>query len=212
MKSKIHEYLNLKINIMSKKTKLIFATLVIGLMLTSCGAKKTEESAKTDEAPTTEVEEPKVEEPTEFSSDAGKFSIKFKVAPQESTKDVPTEIGDVKMYMFMHEESVTKAYMVAYCDYPSELIKQSDAKTLLNGSKEGVVGQFKATITEEKSSKFQGNEAIDFTASGPQYHTAYKLVLAGNRLYQVGILQDGGPVSQDDMDTFIGSFKITEAE
>ena len=112
----------------------------------------------------------------------------------------------------MHEESVTKAYMVAYCDYPSEMIKQSDPKTLLNGSKEGVVGQFKAQIVEEKWSKFQGNVAVDFTASGPQYHTAYKLVLAGNRLYQVGILQDGGPVSQDDMDMFIGSFKITEAE
>ena len=150
--------------------------------------------------------------PTEFTSNDGKFSIKFKVSPQESTKDVDTEIGAVKMYMFMHEESVTKAYMVAYCDYPSELIKQSDAKKLLDGSKEGVVGQFKAEITEEKWSKFQGNESCDFTASGPQYHTAYKLVLAGNRLYQVGILQDGGPVSDDDMDMFIGSFKITEAE
>ena len=191
-----------------KKTNLIFATLLAGLLMTSCGAKK-EEGAKTDEA-TTETEEVKAEEPAEFESKDGKFTIKFKVAPKESTQNVPTEIGDVKMYMFMYEESVTKAYMVAYCDYPSELIKASDAKTLLGGSKEGVVGKFNATITDEKSSQFQGNEAIDFTASGPQYHTAYKLVLAGNRLYQVGILQDGSPVAADDIDTFIGSFKITE--
>lgn len=193
-----------------KKTKLIFATLFVGLLLTSCGAKKADEGSKTDEAATTDTEEVKTEEPSEFASKDGKFTIKFKVAPKESQQDVPTEIGDVKMYMFMHEESVTKAYMVAYCDYPSELIKASDAKTLLNGSKEGVVGKFNATIVEEKSSKFQGNECMDFTASGPQYHTAYKLILAGNRLYQVGILQDGSPVTADDIDMFIGSFKITE--
>jgi hypothetical protein len=201
---------NLKQIIMRKKSKLIFATLVVGLMLSSCGAKKAEEGAKATDEATTESAEETAAEPAEYTSKDGKFSIKFKTTPQESTKDVPTAVGDVKMYMFMHEESVTKAYMVAYCDYPSELIKASDAKTLLNGSKEGVVGQFQATITEEKSSKFQGHESMDFTAGGPQYNTAYKLVLAGNRLYQIGILQDGSAVSADDIDKFIGSFKITE--
>ena len=194
---------------MRKKTKLIFATLVVGLLLTSCGAKKEEDKGKTTEA-TTDEAEPKVDEPAEYSNTDGRFSIKFKVSPKETTQDVPTAIGDVKMYMFMHEESQTKAYMVAYCDYPESLIKDQDANALLNGSKEGVVGKFNATITDEKSSKFQGNECIDFTASGPEYHTAYKLVLAGNRLYQVGILQTGSAVAADDMDMFIGSFKITE--
>ncbi len=195
-----------------KKTKLIFATLVVGLMLSSCGAKKGEEGAKTtDEATTETSDETATTEASEFASKDGRFSIKFKTTPQESNKDVPTAVGDVKMFMFMHEESVTKAYMVAYCDYPSELIKASDAKTLLNGSKEGVVGQFNATIIEEKSSKFQGYECMDFTAGGPQYNTAYKLVLAGNRLYQVGILQDGSAVTADDIDQFIGSFKIADS-
>jgi hypothetical protein len=195
-----------------KKAKLIFATLAVGLILSSCGAKKTEEGAKTtDEAATSETTEESAPEASEFTSKDGRFSIKFKSTPQESNKDVETAVGAVKMFMFMHEESVTKAYMVAYCDYPSELIKASDAKTLLNGSKEGVVGQFQATITEEKSSKFQGYECLDFTAGGPQYNTAYKLVLAGNRLYQIGILQDGSAVTADDIDSFIGSFKITES-
>ena len=110
----------------------------------------------------------------------------------------------------MHEESRSKAYMVAYCDYPAEIIKGDNPVAFLQRSKEGVIGNFEAKITDEKVGKFQGNETIDFTASGPKYHTAYKLILAGNRLYQVGILQDNGPVSQSDIDTFIGSFKITD--
>ena len=181
----------------------------MGLLITSCGDKKKDDAAKNDSTESA-PEDVKADEPAEYSSTDGKFTIKFKESPQESEKDVPTEIGDLKMHMFMYEESNTKAYMVAYSDYPAALIEKSDAKTLLQGSKEGVTGQFQASITDEKSSKFQGSECIDFAASGPQYHTAYKLVLAGNRLYQVGILQTGGPVDADDIDKFIGSFKITE--
>lgn len=193
---------------MIKKTTLILTAIVTGMFLTSCGGKKDE--AKKGEENTEAATEEKTEAPeaADFTSEAGKFTIKFKATPTEQTQDVPTEIGNVTMYMFMHEESVTKAYMVAYCDYPSELIKLSDPVTLLQGSKGGVVGKFQATITDEKVGKFQGYDCIDFTAGGPQYNTAYKLVLADNRLYQVGILQDGSAVTPEDIASFIGSFKI----
>jgi hypothetical protein len=194
-----------------KKTYLMLTAFAMGVVMVACGSKKEEKGAENKETEAAEVaaeeEAPKMEE---FTSDAGKFTINFKEKPMEQEQDVPTAVGNVKMYMFMHEESRSKAYMVAYCDYPADMIKEANAVELLQGSKEGVVGKFEAQIKDEKVAKFQGHDAIDFTASGPQYHTAYKLVLAGNRLYQVGILQDGGPVTQSDIDTFIGSFKINE--
>jgi hypothetical protein len=195
---------------MKKTTLLLTAFAASFAVLTSCGSKKDDKGAENKDAQTSEsaVDEEKAPAMKEFKSEAGKFTINFKETPTEQEQDVPTAVGNVKMYMFMHEESRSKAYMVAYCDYPADMIKEANAVDLLQGSKEGVVGKFEAKITNEKVGKFQGNEAIDFTASGPQYHTAYKLVLAGNRLYQVGILEDSGPVSQSDIDTFIGSFKI----
>lgn len=193
-----------------KKTSLMLTAFAVSLVMVSCGSKKEGETTGKEGATTeegTSEEAPKVEE---FNSAAGKFTINFKSKPTEQEQNVPTAVGDVKMYMFMHEESRSKAYMVAYCDYPADMISAANPNDLLQGSKEGVVSKFSATISDEKVSKFQGHDAIDFTASGPQYHTAYKLVLAGNRLYQVGILQDSGPVGKEDIDTFIGSFKISE--
>lgn len=180
-----------------KKTSLMLTAFALSMVMVACGSKKGEGK---EDAPKAE----------EFKSDAGKFSINFKEKPSEQQQDVPTAVGNVKMYMFMHEESRSKAYMVAYCDYPAEMIQAANPVDLLQGSKEGVVGKFDATIKDEKVGKFQGHDAIDFTATGPQYSTAYKLVLANNRLYQVGILQDSGPVDQNDIDTFIGSFKLSE--
>ena len=52
-----------------------------------------------------------MQKPTEFASDAGKFSIKFKVSPKESTSDVPTEIGDVKN---AHVHARRKCYKSLY--------------------------------------------------------------------------------------------------
>ena len=143
-----------------------------------------------------------------FTSKEGKFSINFKQVPKESSENVPTGVGDIKMFMFMYEASNTKAYMVAYCDYPIESVNSGDPMTLLNGAKNGVVGQFESVITSETTGKFMGNPCIDFTASGQQYHTSYKLILVKNRLYQVGILQDKEPVAKDDTKSFIGSFKL----
>lgn len=144
---------------------------------------------------------------TPFVSKKGKFSINFKEKPSEQQQDVPTEVGNIKMYMFMHEESLTKAYMVAYCDYPKELIANADPTELLNGSKEGVIGKFDAVITHEEIAEFMGHPSINFGASGPQYHTEYKLLLVKNRLYQVGILSTS-KIESIDVDGFMRTFKL----
>lgn len=192
-----------------KKNHLLVAFLSIGLFLGSCGSKKENKEGEAKDGEKTEEVKEEASNP-EFKSEAGKFSIQFKQTPKESVEDVPTAVGNIKMYMFMYEESATKAYMAAYCDYPEELVANGDAKSMLDGSKNGVLGQFQATITKENAGKFMGHESLDFTADGPQYNTAYKLVLAKNRLYQIGILQSGGSVTQEDIDAFIGTFKINE--
>ena len=145
----------------------------------------------------------------DFVSKKGKFSIRFKATPQTSKMNVPTAVGNIKMYMFMHEESRTKAYMVAYCDYPKKFVKKADPVTLLTGSKEGVIEKFNATITREEVHEFMGYPCIDFAASGPQYHTEYKLVLAHNRLYQVGVLSEDD-IKKADVEGFIKTFEILE--
>lgn len=144
-----------------------------------------------------------------YVSQDGRFSVKFKAEPVLSSETVETEVGKVKMYFFLHEESTAKACMVAYSDYPAEAVSQDKAMQVLEGARDGVVTNFEAFITSQKQGKFQGYPCIDFTASGPTFHTSYKLILAKNRLYQVGILQSGKVVAPKDTKSFVGSFKIS---
>lgn len=198
-----------------KKTNILLASLFAGIVLASCGSKAEEkkEEGTADTTTTEAVTEPEEDAASEeFVSEDGGFSINFKSKPSEQTQPVQTAAGNVTMHMFMYEESSTKVYMMAYCDFPKDQMqKDVDRVSVLNSSKEGVISKFSAKVTEEKTGKFMGHDAIDFLASGPQYHTSYKILLVDNRLYQIGILQTGGPVSQEETDQFIGTFKLLNA-
>jgi hypothetical protein len=190
-----------------KKTKItaLFAAIIF---IASCGGKKEEsnEEKKTDSiVKTPETAEIPIGEPVEYVSEGGKYKINYKAKPKE---EEPKAVeGNIDMYITMLEQG-TIVYMTAYADFPPDKLKKAKTKELLDASKGGIVEKFQATITDEKWSKFQGFESVDFTASGPQFSTSYKLILADNRLYQIGILQTGGPVSQAETDGFIGTFEI----
>ncbi|HYG50287.1 MAG TPA: hypothetical protein VD905_05255 [Flavobacteriales bacterium] len=196
---------------MNKTTLTAFVFTV--LLLASCGEKRgetKEEEKKTDTASTAETTPAEIvsSEPFEYVSEAGRYKINFKSRPDdEETKPVQTAAGNVNMYITMLEQG-TMVYMTAYADFPAEKMPKTKTRELLQGSKNGIVQKFGAQITDEKWADFQGNPAVDFTATGPQFSTAYKLVLAGNRLYQIGILKTGGAVNQHETDSFIGSFEI----
>ncbi|HYG50288.1 MAG TPA: hypothetical protein VD905_05260 [Flavobacteriales bacterium] len=144
-----------------------------------------------------------------YKSVAGKFSVLFPKPPTEGSQDVPTDVGNIKMYSFMAEVSDAKVFMVAYSDYDEKLMEAAEPYTVLRGSRDGVVTQFQAEIDSEKESKFEGYPCIDFVASGDTYFTSYKLILVKNRLYQIGILKIGSAVSKADQ-AFISSFKLTK--
>lgn len=167
--------------------------------------KKEDAKTETTEAPAEEAPEMKA-----FSSDAGNFTINFPGEPTQSSEKIATDVGEVEINMFMYEASVTKAYLVGFSDYPSEAIKASDAKTMLKNAQGGVIGNFNATADKENWGKFGEYESLDFVAVGGSYHIAYKLILVKNRLYQIGILQDGSDVPAADIEAFIGSFKLKE--
>lgn len=144
-----------------------------------------------------------------FISQEGRFTISFPSKPVRSKEAVETAVGDIDIVMYMLEASRTKAYLVGYSDYPAEMIEGSDTKALLAGAQGGVVENLGAKVTSEKYSKFGKYDALDFSAQSSTYYLKYKLVIAKNRLYQIGILQEGA-ISKSDEKSFIGSFKIKD--
>lgn len=137
------------------------------------------------------------------------FSIRFPAEPETGKEVVPTELGDLDMFTIMYEASYDKVYMLAYTDYPADLVNASDAAVLLNGAKEGSLGSFGiSTPSYEKSITFEGHPGTYFEANGNDMYVAYKLILVENRLYQIVILQMSNPISDSEVEGFIDTFKL----
>ncbi|MEK7672461.1 MAG: hypothetical protein AAB373_01115 [Patescibacteria group bacterium] len=188
------------------------AWLVVPFMLLALTACNKDDGAKTPEEEGTATEEETSAESDAFVSEAGKFSIVFPGEPVESSQAIPTAAGDIMMYMYMYEEGVTQAFMVSYSDYPADLVAASDSKTLLDGGKEGQLGALGTAPVLDKDEYIKMGE-FDGTymkAYGDGLYTVSKTVLAGNRLYQLLVMKDGSYPTQEEEDSFLGSFEITE--
>lgn len=144
-----------------------------------------------------------------FESKEGNFKVIFPGAPQVSTDDVPTDIGTIKMKSFMYEKSALEAYMVAYSDYPAEMVEVSNADDLLQGGKNGALSSFGIEKAEEEEDiKINGHPGKYFKANNNQYYVVYKMYMVGNRLYQIAILRDGAYPDKKEAKSFLNSFKL----
>ena len=145
-----------------------------------------------------------------FHSADGKFKVNFSGTPDVSNESIPTEVGNIDMYMFMYEKSVTEAEMIAYSDYPSEMVAMSNTDDMLQGAKEGAVSNLGAIITEEKEIMYNKHKGLEFKANSTQFYVNYKIFLVNNRLYQIAIMRDGSYASKANVDKFFNSFELIE--
>jgi len=112
--------------------------------------------------------------------------------------------------MFMFEKNQAEAFMVAYSDYPAEMIQGLDPYQLLDGSKNGLLSNIGATEQNLKKFLIKSFPAISFEGKGTTFCTSYLLVLRNNRLYQVGILKSRSLPAKKNVKSFVGSFELTD--
>ncbi len=146
-----------------------------------------------------------------YTSESGNFKINFPGTPEVANEKVPTEVGDIQMYTFMYEKSITEAYMVAYSDYPSALVEASNPKDLLQGGKDGALSSLAIDdLDEEKDISINGYPGLYFKGKSTSntYHVVYEVYMVENRLYQVAILRDGTYPDNDNVKDFIKTFRL----
>lgn len=147
-----------------------------------------------------------------YKSEKGNFSIDFPGTPTVSEDIVPTDVGNITMYSYMYEKSVTEAYMVALSDYPSEMVAMSDEGDLLDGGKNGALESLGISkLDEEKDIELKGGHPGKyFKGTNGTYYVVYKMYLVKNRLYQVAVLKDGSYPMGKEFDAFMSSFKLLD--
>ena len=147
-----------------------------------------------------------------YESEDGRFKVNFLGAtPEVSSQSVPTELGEIEITMFLYEKSLTEAYIIGYNDYPSAIVEAGSTANMLAGGKEGVVNSMGVTHFDlEEEVSLDGNSGLHFKGVAETMHIEYQMYLVGNRLYQIGVVRDGSYVTQDRVNTFFGTFELTD--
>jgi hypothetical protein len=151
----------------------------------------------------------------EFTSEQGRFSVMSPLPLEESTQSVDSELGPIEVHFFMADQA-DRAYMVGYSDYPQDFIDQTDPDSILDGARDGAVGNVNGKLVSETNllldDQHPGREIIITTMLDQDQEGTVKshMYLVGNRLYQVMVIAASGEMSVQEMDDFINSFKLLD--
>ena len=148
----------------------------------------------------------------EFSSETGNFSIDTPGTLEETQQSVETPVGPINIHTFT-AESNESAYVVAYSDYPNEIVEQTDPEMLLDSSRDGAVSNLGGTLVEEETIELEGNPGrslIIDTAAGTEEAATInsRIFLVDNRLYQILVVVPEAVEGEIDSETFLDSFEL----
>jgi hypothetical protein len=164
---------------------------------------------KKDDKKDEKKEEPKT---ITFTSKEGKFSVLLPGKPKEDTKKVKVDDRDADHHIFTAGQK-DRAQLVTYLDYLKETIGEDKEKFLAERLARNIAFLKGKVASEEKltigKQKFPARDVVVEVADKKHSYRA-RLVLAGNRLYQVVALGPDEFVKSKDVDEFFKSFVIDE--
>jgi hypothetical protein len=143
----------------------------------------------------------------EFSSPEGRFAVMLPGRPAHVAREVP--LAGAKVPMHMASVQVTgMAFGVGYADLPPG----TDAARAIAESRDALVRNIGGRVTAERPVALAGARGIDFDAEGAAQGTpmriAGRMVIAGERFYQVALIARAERAAEVDPTLFPGSFRI----
>ena len=197
--------------------KLYFPFIVSGMLLmTACGSSDKSADNTSSEVSKEDADRyaKEIADWIDFSDNDGAFSVKLPGKPTPNSQTQPTAVGNIKIEMFLYEESATKAYMVGYNDFPSAMMEDADQELLesmIDGGLDGVKNSIGLDVVDEIKEVRLGEaygKMIKAKSTTSGLHLHYKAYVHKNRLYQVGVMRDGSYPVDAKTEAFFGSFKI----
>src|SRR5687768_12388519 len=91
----------------------------------------------------------------EFSSQECRCSAQYPGSPQPKTQSMQTKVGTLEAKMFMLEMP-TAFYAMAYVDYPKDAASKKPPDELLDGARDGAVGNVKGKLASETKISMNG--------------------------------------------------------
>jgi hypothetical protein len=147
-----------------------------------------------------------------FSSVEGRFSVFFPGTP-ESTNILTDETTNSALHLFYVDPSAQNCFAIGYSDSAvfSKMAALPDPQAFLKKSEALSVANSQGKVTYEQESKFRDYPAREFeyVAGGKaNYSTRMKLILVGDRVYEIYVIfLTQNPYPQERM-AFFNSFSL----
>ena len=145
-----------------------------------------------------------------FASSAGRYKGVFPGAVKTETVDVKGEKATLKLNVDSVELRAGTAFLVTFIDVPDEVAKQPTGQRLdkVRDGNKGADGK----VVEDKEltlgvEKYPGR---DLLIEKPGGFLRNRVVIAGNRLYEVMVQGPKDVVTSPSADRFIASFEVTK--
>ena len=145
---------------------------------------------------------------TEFRSDEGRFTVLMPGKPKAQNQVLDTPVGKVDMVMFT-AGSNKAGCVVAYADYPAQLINTTDPQKTLDGARDGAVKNVNGRLVSETSIYFHGLPARDVRIEIPgKAFVTGRFILASPRFYELLFIAPTDTGREQDISKFFNSFTI----
>jgi hypothetical protein len=152
--------------------------------------------------------------PKEFKSEAGRFAVLTPVPLREESKTLETEAGKIELHLFTGQLN-DLALVIGYSDYSPEAAPPGYADKMLDGARNGMVGNTQGRLVSETNislSGYPGRELVIEVWSEDRPPATFKgrLFMVKNRLYQVTVVAPRGKAGDQAIDDFLQSFKLLD--
>ena len=150
-----------------------------------------------------------------FTSEEGKFTVRFPGAPQEYEEEVDTEHSKAEAHSFVIPGGwIGVTYTVQYLDHPAgEKALTEKAAQTLEEMRDGTVRQMKSTLLSSSPITLGAHQGLEYTYRDPRGIGLIRsrLIISGTRVYH----QWAGPLADAETDPcgreFFASFTLVEA-
>jgi hypothetical protein len=150
-------------------------------------------------------------QPGGYSSDEGKYRVKFPDRPKVTEPVVKTDVGELKVSVATYAGSDGNTYMVSFTDFPDAATRKENHKTLLDGIREGLIkGSGKVTGEKEREfgpDKHPGREIV--VEKGKQ-RIKLQVIIRDSRVYQVAVIGTPEFVGGKEATKFLESFELSK--
>lgn len=146
----------------------------------------------------------------QFASGAGRYKVQFPGDVKSETTDIKAGKNTLKLTLDSVELKGDTTFLVSYVDATEDIAKQPPGPRLdkVRDGNKGPTG--KVHLDKEVQLGVEKHPGRDLLIETPNGYIRNRVVIAGNRLYQVMIQGTKEVVTSPSADKFIDSFEVTK--